>query len=203
MAGTELTFDDGPDARWSHAVLTALREEGLRATFFVSGLKVARRPDIVEAVLADGHAVQLHCHEHVRHTELGLNALARDTERALAVLSEHDVHPTRWRPPWGVVAPWSAVIAQQHGLRLERWTADSRDWRGDPADEMLAALEPQLGPDACVLLHDGLAPGAQRSGCAQTVALVRRLGPVLRDRGLAQPAPRRARRAMTRGRDRS
>lgn len=203
MVGTELTFDDGPDARWTPAVLTALRAEDLRATFFVVGAQVARRPELLEAILTDGHAVQLHCHEHVRHTDIGLNALARDTARALAVLSEHDIHPTRWRPPWGILAPWSPIIAQHHGLRLETWSADSHDGRGDPAEEMLVSLEPHLGPGACVLLHDGLGPGAERSGCAQTVALVHHLGPLLRARGLAQSASDEARRARTRGRDRS
>lgn len=192
MAGTELTFDDGPDPTWTPAVLNALREEGLRATFFVVGLRAARRPGLVEAILADGHAVELHCHEHVRHTDLGLDALAHDTERALAVLREQGVGPTRWRPPWGVVAPWSASVARRHGLRLETWSADPHDWRGDAAGEMLAALEPHLRPGACVLLHDGLGPGAQRSGCAHTVALVRGLGPLLRARGLAQPRWRQA-----------
>lgn len=187
VAGTELTFDDGPDPTWTPAVLNVLRDEGLRATFFVVGLSAARRPGLIEAILAGGHAVELHCHEHVRHSDLDLEALARDTDRALAVLSRHDVQPTRWRPPWGVTAPWSATVAQRHGLRLETWSADPHDWRGDPAEEMLAALEPGLRPGAVVLLHDGLGPGAERSGCAQTVALVRRLGPVLRARGLAQP----------------
>jgi peptidoglycan/xylan/chitin deacetylase (PgdA/CDA1 family) len=192
VAGTELTFDDGPDPIWTPAVLNALREEGLRATFFVVGLRAARRPGLVEAIVADGHAVELHCHEHVRHTDLDVDALSRDTECALAVLREQGVRPTRWRPPWGVIAPGSAIVARRHGLRLERWSADPHDWRGDPADGMLAAVEPHLRPGACVLLHDGLGPGAERSGCAQTVALVRRLGPLLLARGLAQPRERQA-----------
>ena len=40
---------------------------------------------------------------------------------------------------------------------------------------MLAAVGPDLGPDAVVLMHDGIGPGARRRDCGQTAALI---GPV-------------------------
>ena len=54
---------------------------------------------------------------------------------------------------------------------------DTHDWRGDDAAAMLAAVAPALAPGAVVLAHDGLGPGALRTGCAETVALV---GPLVR-----------------------
>jgi len=188
MTGVALTFDDGPHPAWTPAVLDALEAQSLRASFFVVGSCAARRPELVAAVRAAGHAVELHCHEHVRHAELGLNALDEDARDALAVLGELGVRPRRWRPPGGEPAPWSHLVARAHDLELVGWTADTQDWRGEEAGAMLAALDRRLRPGACVRLHDGLGPGAQRSGCAQTVELVQRLGPVLRERGLAETA---------------
>jgi peptidoglycan-N-acetylglucosamine deacetylase len=171
----ELTFDDGPDPVWTPAILDALADHPAPATFFVIGERARAHPDVVAAVLARGHQVQLHCHEHVRHTEAGRAAIERDTVRALEVLGELGVRPTRWRTPWGDQAPWTAEIARAHGLELVGWTVDTEDWRGDRAETMFAAIAAQLRPGAIVLLHDGLGPGSRRAGCEETVRLTRRI----------------------------
>ena len=64
-----LTFDDGPDPVWTPAVLDALARAGARATFFVLGEAAERHPGLVHRVLAEGHAVEVHGHAHLRHPE--------------------------------------------------------------------------------------------------------------------------------------
>ncbi|MDX6645090.1 MAG: peptidoglycan-N-acetylglucosamine deacetylase [Miltoncostaeaceae bacterium] len=104
---------------------------------------------------------------------------------ALALLAGIGVRPRLWRLPWGEAAGWSAELAGAHGLALCRWSADTRDWRGDRAEAMLAAVAPLAVPGAVVLMHDGLGPGALRPGCGQTVALIGPLAELARSRGLA------------------
>ena len=98
------------------------------------------------------------------------------------------VKPRLWRPPWGVRAPWTEEVAASFGLRLVHWSAETYDWRGDSAPEMLRRVEPLLGPGSVVLMHDGLGPGARRGGCEETVALVADLVARLRSMG-CEPAP--------------
>jgi peptidoglycan/xylan/chitin deacetylase (PgdA/CDA1 family) len=81
-------------------------------------------------------------------------------------------------------------VAAEHGLRLCRWSADTRDWRGDGADLMLARVAPWVGAGASVLMHDAVGPGARRGGCDETVALVEPLVALARRRGL-EPVPMR------------
>jgi peptidoglycan-N-acetylglucosamine deacetylase len=174
LAGSvELTFDDGPDPVWTPAVLAALSGSALRATFFVIAPRAAAHPQLVAAIRAGGHAVELHCYEHVCHTEVDRATVEDDTRRALATLADLGVHPTRWRTPWGVHAPWTQEIAAAHDLQLCGWDVDSHDWRGDAAEQMLAAVGPDLHEGAVVLLHDGLGPGALRQGCSETVRFTR------------------------------
>jgi hypothetical protein len=71
-----------------------------------------------------------------------------------------------------VLAPFTAEIAYAFGLELALWTEGTRDWRGDPASEMLECVGPELRPGAIVLMHDGIGPGALRSGCSETVNLI-------------------------------
>jgi peptidoglycan/xylan/chitin deacetylase (PgdA/CDA1 family) len=174
LAGSvELTFDDGPDPVWTPAVLAALSGSRLHATFFVIAPRAAAHPGLVAAIRSAGHAIELHCDEHVRHTDVDRATVEEDTRRALATLRALGVDPRRWRTPYGVRASWTAEIAAAHGLELCGWDLDTHDWRGDAAEQMLAAIGPGLREGASVLMHDGLGPGARRRGCQETVRLTR------------------------------
>ena len=188
MGTLNLTFDDGPDPQGTPRVLDALAAAEARATFFVLGTRAAAHPELIERILAEGHAVGLHGHEHLRHSELSRAAGEADTDRALAVLGELGVQPSRWRTPWGVEAEWTREVAAQRGLGLVHWDADTHDWRGDRAPAMLAAVGPLLRDGAIVLAHDGLGPGALREDCEETAALVGSLVVAGRELGLEPKA---------------
>lgn len=183
-----LSFDDGPDPVWTPAILAALAEAGTHATFFVMGAALERWPEVAHATLEAGHDVQLHCHEHARHTGLSPAELAADTDRALAALARTGVAPTRWRTPWGVLGPDTAATAAARELTLTGWTTDTEDWAGEPWPALLERVTDGLRPGAVVLAHDGLGPGATREGCAETVALIGPLVAAIRAVGL-EPGP--------------
>lgn len=183
-----LTFDDGPDPVWTPRILDVLREHGARATFFMIAGLASRHPGLVGEVLQAGHDVEFHCTRHLRHTRSSRGVVAADASEGLRTLRELGAEPRYWRPPWGVSAEWTGELAEEFDLTLVGWTADTHDWRGDPAGEMLDAIRPQLGPETVVLMHDGLGPGALRSGSEETVALTAALIPHLRALG-CEPAP--------------
>jgi peptidoglycan-N-acetylglucosamine deacetylase len=187
-SGFALTFDDGPDPVWTPRVLDALHRVEAHATFFAIAPLALKHPGIVSAVLEMGHVVEFHCTDHIRHTHLSRREVEADTREGLRALKSLGVEPRFWRPPWGVLAPWTEEVAEDFGLRLAPWSIDTRDWRGNPAREMLRNVDSLLGPGAVVLMHDGLGPGALRTGCEETVALVEPLVAGLRSIG-CEPAP--------------
>ncbi len=127
---------------------------------------------MVSDALQAGHGVEFHCTQHVRHTERTCREVEADTRAGLRTLEARGVSPRFWRPPWGVLAPFTAEIADKLGLEIVLWTEGTRDWHGDLAPKMLERVGPQLQPGSVVLMHDGIGPGARRSGCGETVALV-------------------------------
>lgn len=179
-----LTFDDGPDPMWTPAVIDSLGEHELRATFYVIGSQVRAHPELVSRMLEVGHEVGLHCTRHIRHTELSDIELAADTDASLQILTAAGAAPRTWRTPWGVQTPATRVLAAQRGLRLIGWGADTHDWRGDGAADMLASVAPRLASGVVVLMHDGIGPGARRDGCAETVELIGALARTLRRAGI-------------------
>ncbi len=156
-------------------------------TFFVIAPLAVEYRDIVAAAREAGHGVEFHCTAHVRHTRRSRQEVETDTREGLEMLRSIGIEPRLWRPPWGILAPWTEEIARDFGLRLASWSADTHDWRGDTASEMLNGIEPLLGPGSIVLMHDGLGPGSLRNGCQETVALVEPLVALLRSIG-SEPA---------------
>ncbi|WP_432994105.1 bifunctional polysaccharide deacetylase/glycosyltransferase family 2 protein [Dactylosporangium sp. CA-233914] len=165
-AGTlALTFDDGPDPRWTPQLLDVLRQYHAHATFFVIGSQVNRYPDLVRRMVDEGHEVGVHTFTHPdlaalpawrQQLELGLtaNAIAAATGR----------RPVLMRPPYlsmpDRVDGYLAVLADR----------DTRDWERPGADTIVrTALDGQAGAGAVVMLHDG---GGDRS---QTVEATRRI----------------------------
>ena len=157
VSGCALTFDDGPDPLWTPLVLDCLRRENVRATFFVIADRARRNGDLIERMRNEGHEVAFHCVRHIRHSELN---------------------------EWGVVTPATTHVATLLGLAVVGWNLDTEDWRGDSAVDMHARVLDGIRTDAVVLMHDGLGPGARRSGCEQTVQLIPRLTETMRARRL-------------------
>ncbi len=190
MGTLKLTFDDGPDPRGTPQVLDALAAARAEATFFVLAPRAAAHPELIERIRAEGHAIGLHGHEHLRHSDLSRAVGEDDTDRALDVLAGLGVRPSFWRTPWGVEGAWTREVAAERSLDLVHWDADTHDWRGDRAPVMLAAVAPDLRDGAIVLAHDGLGPGALREDCLETAALVGPLVEAGRQLGLEPRALR-------------
>jgi peptidoglycan/xylan/chitin deacetylase (PgdA/CDA1 family) len=184
-----LTFDDGPDPRGTPAVLQALEAADVKATFFVLGQRVEEHPDLLERVVDQGHEVEVHGFEHLRHPQSTREAVAHDLDMALDALARNGIHPERWRIPWGQLAGFTRDIARARQLEIVGWDADTHDWRGDDARAMLDHLELRHG--GIVLAHDGISVGARRGTAQATAELIPLLVETARARGLA-PGPLRA-----------
>src|SRR3954467_11978394 len=59
-----ITFDDGPDPKWTPKILDVLKERGLKATFFVIGKNCEDYPGLVERIVREGHEIGNHTYSH-------------------------------------------------------------------------------------------------------------------------------------------
>jgi peptidoglycan/xylan/chitin deacetylase (PgdA/CDA1 family) len=175
-----LTIDDGPDPSSTPALLAALAEAGIVATFFCPTAKLAAQPALAVAMARGGHELANHSHRHPWHLALFSERAARaELDGARQVLAEHGVASRWFRPVAGVVSPPLLRAARALDLRLVTWTARARDGGGTrvaPATAM-RRLRPGLVPGGILLLHDrDGAPGA---------AVVGQLKRLADERGLA------------------
>lgn len=151
-----LTFDDGPHAEGTPAVLEALARAGATATFFLVGEQVERTPTLAAEIVAAGHEVAAHGYSHKLHLLRTPRALRDDLERALATIEDAIAAETRWyRPPYGVFSQASLSIVRCRGRRPLLWSRWGRDWRRSATPAGIAEeATAGLGPGDVVLLHD-------------------------------------------------
>jgi cellulose synthase/poly-beta-1,6-N-acetylglucosamine synthase-like glycosyltransferase/peptidoglycan/xylan/chitin deacetylase (PgdA/CDA1 family) len=180
-----LSFDDGPDPKWTPKIAATLRSLHVPAAFFLVGDHVVRYPGIVEDLVDDGFELGNHTFTHADLTPLA--AWQRDLQVSLtesAVAGAADLRPRLVRPPYSAAAlavdaaderAYAAIARNGYVIALSDY--DGEDWRRPGVDEIVHNATPPGRKGGVILLHDG---GGDRS---QTVAALRRLVPRLRARG--------------------
>jgi cellulose synthase/poly-beta-1,6-N-acetylglucosamine synthase-like glycosyltransferase/peptidoglycan/xylan/chitin deacetylase (PgdA/CDA1 family) len=180
-----LTFDDGPDARWTPKVLEVLRRERVPGTFFMVGSQAARHPDLVRDVELAGHEIGNHTFTHAgmstgpawqRHAQVDL------TEAVLVGIIGR--YPRFIRPPYSatsdaVTPATDRALAKAAGTRYIIALADydSRDWEKPGVANVVRNATPPAGRGGVIMFHDS---GGDRR---QTVAALAQLIPKLRSQG--------------------
>lgn len=182
-----LTFDDGPDPRYTPQVLDALREAGVPATFFVVGVNSELSPELLRREIAEGHEIGNHTFTHpnissISPTQLRLELSA--TQHLLA--SAVGRHSLLFRPPYAVDAEPETIdqvrpieMAAKQGYLIVGMQIDPDDWERPGVDEIVNRTvgQAERGEGNVILLHDS---GGDRT---QTVQAIPKIVDALRARG--------------------
>jgi len=180
-----LTFDDGPDPEGTPAVLDALDEAGVKATFFMTGEQLIRNIALGREVADRGHEIGLHGFVHLRHDDMSPTAARDDIARALGTVEAATMVRARWcRPPYGLFTEGSYAACTKLELRPVYWSSSGLDYETLSAERIADLAARDLVEGAIVLLHDSAryAPRASPSATAEAVPL---LASAARERGVA------------------
>ena len=173
-----LTFDDGPHPEHTPALLEVLADEGVVATFFVTGLEVARYPTVAKQIVEAGHQIANHSYNHYDYRMLRYADKYLDLQRSQDIIElSTGVRPNWVRPPYGLLDANTFSLYGSHDLMIAHWTVDPIDWRRPGVGTIRNRVVDQIHPGAVVLLHDG---GGDRE---QTVRATRRIIRDLREDG--------------------
>lgn len=184
-----LTFDDGPLAGASDAILDCLKRLGVPATFFVIGMNAEREPDLVRRMAAEGHIVGNHSWTHSR---LGMCRgrwyWGRQLERT-ATLIEQLIgrRPAMFRPPMGVRTPHIAGAARRSGHACIMWTRRGFDGVATTPQRIIDRVMETASDGDVIVLHDGRERASRRDP-QPTIDALPTLVERLHARGL-RPAP--------------
>ncbi|WDZ85562.1 polysaccharide deacetylase family protein [Micromonospora cathayae] len=178
-ARVALTFDDGPDPYYTPQALAALRAYGVTATFCLVGENAQAHPDLVRAIVADGHTLCNHSWNHDvllggRSRQTIQTDLLRTNQAIRAAVP--DARIAYFRQPGGAWTYPVVSVSHELGMMPLHWTVDPSDWRAPGAATIAARVTAGTGPGSIVLMHDS---GGNRQG---TVDALYRILPDLASR---------------------
>jgi peptidoglycan/xylan/chitin deacetylase (PgdA/CDA1 family) len=158
-----LTFDDGPDANSTPALLDLLRDSGVAAAFFCVGERVAANPGLAARIVREGHLLQNHSYEHSNLTNFfSVIRLRTELMRTQTVIQEATgIFPQFFRPPMGLSNPRVFRAAQLLGLKVIGWSARGLDTQISDPQRIVTRIVRRLEPGGIILLHDGNIPAAR------------------------------------------
>jgi cellulose synthase/poly-beta-1,6-N-acetylglucosamine synthase-like glycosyltransferase/peptidoglycan/xylan/chitin deacetylase (PgdA/CDA1 family)/spore germination protein YaaH len=170
-----LTFDDGPDPKFTPLILDILKSRHVPATFFVVGQNADSYPELIKREYREGHELGNHTYLHpniatssARRIELELTTTQRILENLLGVST------TFFRPPYNADSDPQTpeeilplLRAQASGYTTVGEAIDPRDWEaGITAATIEKDIANEIGNGHIILLHDA---GADRSATIQAL----------------------------------
>lgn len=159
-----LTFDDGPDPKWTPEILRILEEYKVKAIFFVTGAQAIRHPELLRDIVKRGHLVGNHTYSHPNIFEISSLRLTSEvnmTERAIE--NAIGKRTMLFRSPYFIqtkITDSAKFPALEHvsslGYAIVGANIDSRDWEVQTADDIMKNIDAELqNPGShIILLHD-------------------------------------------------
>ena len=147
-----LTFDDGPNARYTEALLDGLKEREVRASFFLVGQCIEGNEDTVRRMAEEGHLIGVHCMEHrdlTRESEEEAVRQLMDTAAMIGAVTGR--MPEYIRPPFG---KWSSGLQEAVPMETVLWSVDSLDWKLQDTDRIVRRVLMETEDGDIILMHD-------------------------------------------------
>lgn len=152
-----LTFDDGPDPRFTPQILQVLKEHGVKATFFLLGRQAERYPAITALIAGEGHETGIHSYDHKFLNRLPAAQVQKEIDRTYDVIYRiTGKKPLLFRPPYGFRNSRVLKAAANRGLKIILWTprANPRDFENPGIKKIVSRVLANARPGVIVLLHD-------------------------------------------------
>ncbi|RMH58282.1 MAG: polysaccharide deacetylase family protein [Candidatus Hydrogenedentota bacterium] len=151
-----VTFDDGPDPRWTPRVLDILSYADAHATFFVLGERVEGNEKILKRMLDEGHEIGSHGFHHHAFTKLSSQQRILEISMAGDAIEKGcGVPPVLFRPPGGSIS--FSVLRDLSRTDVElvvMWSIDPKDWMKPGERKIWERIGREVEPGSIILLHD-------------------------------------------------
>lgn len=182
-----LTFDAGADRGFGVEILDLLRDEGIKATFGMTGVYAESNPDVVQRMVAEGHQLINHTWDHPSLTgaNTGMPPLTAEQVAAQLWETENIVSEVTggyqmlpyFRPPYGDYDANSLGYLYNNGYYLSIWwTCDSHGWAEWSGQEIIDYCTTNLVEDEILLLHVGAAAAGDYEALPGLIQSFRDLG---------------------------
>ncbi len=177
-----LTFDDGPDPRYTPEVLKILKKAGVKACFFVLSKKAEKYPEIIKEIVGQGHEIGSHGIRHMPSWFMGPRATLKEIKESSDIIKKISDSPLiGYRPPWGLVNLTSLIYLLKKNRKAFLWTFMCWDWAPKTTSKsMIEKVKKKIDSGSILVFHDsdtefGAAPGSAKKMIAALPAIIEAL----------------------------
>lgn len=150
-----LTYDDGPSASATPRILTALKENGGKATFFMVGKQAERNMGLVKQMVQQGCEVANHTYDHTLMTKVPPEELASQLARTNQVVSDASgISPILMRPCGGARSDAGMNVVGAISMPAVLWSIDTLDWKTRDAQNTIKVVLESVKDGDIILMHD-------------------------------------------------
>lgn len=152
-----LTFDDGPNPKWTPKILSVLEKNHVPATFFVIGSHAIQHPALLDQEIKAKMEIANHGARHIILKGKSAAAIKTEIEENARILTSLGApKPTLYRLPAGVSDSTALKVLGELGYTVIGWSVDPRDWRHRySAEQMTKLVLKQAAPGGIIIFHDG------------------------------------------------
>lgn len=147
-----LTFDDGPNAKYTEKLLDGLKERGVQASFFLIGECIEGNEEIVKRMDQEGHLLGVHCLYHADLTKEKLEEACGQLEETRGMIAGlTGKTPEYMRPPFG---SWNEKLSESVSMEPVFWNVDSIDWKLKNTSRIVKKVVKDTKDGDIILMHD-------------------------------------------------
>jgi len=152
-----LSFDDGPNAIYTHEVLKILKEKKIKATFFLLGKNIVGNELLVRQMQVEGHSIGNHSYSHPNFLLVLPSRIKGEIENTQKEIEKivgqrNDL----FRAPYGNYNnPFLMDYLSKNGYTVIGWSVDPSDYKETDPEKIVTEVLKQVTPGAIILLHDG------------------------------------------------
>lgn len=164
-----LSFDDGPDPKWTPKILDILKEHHVKATFFVLGSQAENYPGLIQRIVKEGHEIGSHTYTHPDLSKISKKQIELELNATQYLLESITGRKTiLFRPPYNADSSPTRLkeilplkqVQDDLGYLIVLENIDPEDWARPGATAILNRIKEQRDLGNIILLHDA---GGDRS----------------------------------------
>lgn len=147
-----LTFDDGPNEKYTKELLDGLKERDVKASFFLLGKSLEGNEELVRQMCREGHLIGNHTFNHVQLDKASIGKVREEiitTNNRIYEIT--GVYPVYMRPPYGA---WKKDMEFCVEMIPVFWTIDTLDWKTKDVSSIMEIVQKNVKNGSILLMHD-------------------------------------------------
>ncbi|HHV77188.1 MAG TPA: polysaccharide deacetylase family protein [Syntrophothermus lipocalidus] len=149
-----LTFNVDWGEEYVPDLLKILEQNGVKATFFLTGRWAEEFPELVKNMKKHGHCLGNHGYKHLHLNNLSPEQVKEEITRAEKVIQTiTGERPYLFAPPYGEFNTSVQKVAAELGYKIVMWSLDTVDWQRPEASTIVNRVVPRIHNDAIILMH--------------------------------------------------